>query len=131
MHLVVYHIHLLKSQMGLCSFSLKHRTSSLRKVKLISAYWICDLPFSFFNDPQLTPVLVGTLLAVCYGCEQNRNVVQQELSMDMLLVLLKYSKHQMGIIKGDKTNQTFTYSYPPIAIIHAIANLWIAFRICP
>eukprot|EP00252_Welwitschia_mirabilis_P014058 TRINITY_DN31081_c0_g1_i1.p1 TRINITY_DN31081_c0_g1~~TRINITY_DN31081_c0_g1_i1.p1 ORF type:complete len:1920 (+),score=403.73 TRINITY_DN31081_c0_g1_i1:313-6072(+) len=58
---------------------------------------ICDLPFAFFSDPQLTPILVGTLLAVCYGCEQNRNVVQQELSMDMLLVLLKSSKQDMGI----------------------------------
>ncbi|KAH9331731.1 hypothetical protein KI387_003839, partial [Taxus chinensis] len=56
---------------------------------------ICDLPFAFFSDPQLTPVLVGTLLAVCYGCEQNRDVVQQELSMDMLLVLLKSSKQDL------------------------------------
>eukprot|EP01018_Ginkgo_biloba_P024852 Gb_27228 [translate_table: standard] len=55
---------------------------------------ICDLPFAFFSDPQLTPVLVGTLLAVCYGCEQNRDVVQQELSMEMLLVLMKSSKQR-------------------------------------
>ncbi|KAF3776689.1 S phase cyclin A-associated protein in the endoplasmic reticulum [Nymphaea thermarum] len=50
---------------------------------------VCDLPFVFFSDPDLTPVLAGTLVAACYGCEQNRGVVQQELSMDMLLSVLK------------------------------------------
>lgn len=43
----------------------------------------------FFSDPELTPILASTLVAACYGCEQNRGVVQQELSMDMLLSLLK------------------------------------------
>lgn len=35
------------------------------------------------------PVLAGTLVAACYGCEQNKFVVQQELSVDMLLSLLR------------------------------------------
>lgn len=50
---------------------------------------MCDLPFVFFSDPELMPVLAGTLVATCFGCEQNRGVVQQELSTDMLLSLLK------------------------------------------
>ncbi|KAJ4841440.1 hypothetical protein Tsubulata_009084 [Turnera subulata] len=50
---------------------------------------VCDLPFGFFSDPELMPVLAGTLVAACYGCEQNKAVVQQELSMDMLLSLLR------------------------------------------
>ncbi|KDP31310.1 hypothetical protein JCGZ_11686 [Jatropha curcas] len=49
---------------------------------------VCDLPFVFFSDPELMPVLCGTLVAACYGCEQNKSVVLQELSMDMLLSLL-------------------------------------------
>ncbi|MCO5606287.1 hypothetical protein L7F22_060474 [Adiantum nelumboides] len=53
---------------------------------------ICDLPFAFFSDPSLMPALVGTLLAVCYGSEQNRDVVREELSMEMLLSLLKSSR---------------------------------------
>lgn len=53
---------------------------------------ICDLPFAFFSDPLLMPALVGTLLAVCYGSEQNRDVVREELSMEMLLSLLKSSR---------------------------------------
>ncbi|KAG0561411.1 hypothetical protein KC19_9G062600 [Ceratodon purpureus] len=52
---------------------------------------MCDLPFAFFSDPKLTPILIGTLLSVCYGSERNRDVVQQELSMDMLLTFLKDS----------------------------------------
>ncbi|CAK7323248.1 unnamed protein product [Dovyalis caffra] len=50
---------------------------------------ICDLPFVFFSDPDLMPVLAGALVASCYGCEQNKCVVQQELSMDMLVSLLR------------------------------------------
>lgn len=50
---------------------------------------MCDLPFVFFSDTALMPILAGTLVAACYGCEQNKCVVQQEVSMDMLLSLLK------------------------------------------
>ncbi|KAI4335932.1 hypothetical protein L6164_014527 [Bauhinia variegata] len=50
---------------------------------------VCDLPFVFFSDPDLMPILAGTLVAACYGCEQNKLVVQQELSVDMLLSLLR------------------------------------------
>lgn len=53
---------------------------------------MCDLPFAFFSDPKLTPILIGTLLSVCYGSERNRDVVQQEMSMDLLLGFLKTSK---------------------------------------
>lgn len=43
----------------------------------------------FFSDPELMPTLASTLVAACYGCEQNKGVVQQELCVDMLLSLLK------------------------------------------
>lgn len=54
---------------------------------------VCDLPFVFFSDPDLMPVLAGTLVAACYRCEQNRGVIQQELSIDMLRSLLKSCKN--------------------------------------
>ncbi|XP_072972485.1 uncharacterized protein [Typha angustifolia] len=50
---------------------------------------VCDLPFVFFSDPELTPILAATLVAACYGCDQNKGVVQQEISTDMLLTILK------------------------------------------
>lgn len=53
---------------------------------------VCDLPFVFFSDPELMPILAGTLVAACFGCDQNKDVVQQELSTDMLLSLLKSCK---------------------------------------
>ncbi|KAJ3673133.1 hypothetical protein LUZ60_006507 [Juncus effusus] len=56
---------------------------------------ICDLPFAFFSDPQLMPVLAGTLMSACYGCDQNRGVVQQELSTEMLLSVLKSCKQSL------------------------------------
>ncbi|PIA39481.1 hypothetical protein AQUCO_02600138v1 [Aquilegia coerulea] len=39
---------------------------------------VCDFPF-LFRDPELMPILAGTLVSVYYGSEQNRDVVQQEL----------------------------------------------------
>ncbi|KGN63704.1 uncharacterized protein LOC101216553 isoform X3 [Cucumis sativus] len=56
---------------------------------------VCDLPFVFFSDPELMPVLASTLVAACYGCEQNKSVVQQELSIDMLLSLLRSCKNNL------------------------------------
>lgn len=50
------------------------------------------MPFVFFSDPELMPALAGTLVAASYGCEQNKAVIQQELSMDMLLPSLKSCK---------------------------------------
>ncbi|XP_024529909.1 uncharacterized protein LOC9660323 [Selaginella moellendorffii] len=55
---------------------------------------ICDLPFAFFSDAELTPILVGTLLAACYGSERNRDVIQQELSMELVLSVLRSSRGQ-------------------------------------
>ncbi|KAL7619225.1 hypothetical protein Lser_V15G00542 [Lactuca serriola] len=57
---------------------------------------VCDLPFVFFSDPELMPVLAGTLVAACFGSEQNKGVVQQELSIEMLLSLLKSCKTQLN-----------------------------------
>ncbi|CAA2977538.1 Hypothetical predicted protein [Olea europaea subsp. europaea] len=54
---------------------------------------VCDLPFVFFSDPELMPILAGTLVATSFGCEQNKDVIQQELSVDMLLSLLKSCKN--------------------------------------
>ncbi|XP_020582167.1 uncharacterized protein LOC110025841 [Phalaenopsis equestris] len=56
---------------------------------------ICDLPFVFFSDPELTPILAGTFVAACYGCEQNKGVIQQELSIEMLLNLLRSCRHSL------------------------------------
>ncbi|RZC60938.1 hypothetical protein C5167_022706 [Papaver somniferum] len=62
---------------------------------------VCDLPFMFFSDPELMPILAGTLVAACYGCEQNKDVVQQELSIDMLLSLLKSCKNGLFALQSD------------------------------
>ncbi|GMI67380.1 hypothetical protein HRI_000407300 [Hibiscus trionum] len=65
---------------------------------------VCDLPFMFFSDPELMPVLAGTLLAACYGCEQNKDVVQQELSMDMLLSLLRSCRNILPTARSSNSN---------------------------
>ena len=62
---------------------------------------MCDLPFVFFSDPELMPILAGTLVAACYGCEQNKGVVQQEVSMDMLLSLLRSCRNALPGVRSN------------------------------
>ncbi|KAK7388896.1 hypothetical protein VNO78_23723 [Psophocarpus tetragonolobus] len=64
---------------------------------------VCDLPFVFFSDPELMPILASTLVAACYGCEQNKFVVQQELSVDMLLSLLRSCKNAVPATQLNST----------------------------
>lgn len=66
---------------------------------------VCDLPFAFFSDPELTPILAGTLVAACYGCDQNRGVVQQELSTEMLLSLIKSCRQGLLSVQPDSLPQ--------------------------
>ncbi|KAK7265838.1 hypothetical protein RJT34_33462 [Clitoria ternatea] len=68
---------------------------------------VCDLPFVFFSDPELMPILAGTLVAACYGCEQNKFVVQQELSVDMLLSLLRSCRNAAPATQLNSTVDNF------------------------
>ncbi|KAI9175015.1 hypothetical protein LWI28_026210 [Acer negundo] len=69
---------------------------------------MCDLPFVFFSDPELMPILAGTLVAACYACEQNKGVVQQELSMDMLLSLLRSCRNVLPAVRSNPTLENLT-----------------------
>ncbi|EXC11028.1 hypothetical protein L484_015248 [Morus notabilis] len=65
---------------------------------------ICDLPFVFFSDPELMPVLASTLVAACYECEQNKAVVLQEISTDMLLSLLRSCRNMCTLRSNPNTD---------------------------
>lgn len=66
---------------------------------------MCDLPFVFFSDPELMPVLAGMLVAACYGCEQNKGLVQQEISVDMLLSLLKSCRNVLPVVRSNSNTE--------------------------
>ena len=46
---------------------------------------LCALPIAYFTDKKLTNVLFPTLIAACYEHQQNLDVLQHEMSADMLL----------------------------------------------
>jgi hypothetical protein len=93
---------------------------------------VCDLPFAFFSDPELMPILAAALVAVCYGCDQNRSVVQQEISTDMLRSLLK-SCHMSGLTRSDAigvdgagtNNPSDSTGYDGSMKIFAVRFLWL------
>merc|ERR1711991_113851 len=46
---------------------------------------ICSLSFRFFSEEENKHVLFPTLIAVCYENQRNTSVVEQELSVDMIV----------------------------------------------
>lgn len=46
------------------------------------------------------PILAGTLVAVCFGCEQNKGIVQQELSTEMIISLVKSWKSSLPLVRS-------------------------------
>lgn len=68
---------------------------------------VCDLPFVFFSDPELMPILGGLLVAACYGCKQNKSVVLQELSMDMLLSMLMACRNALPPVLTNSSSENF------------------------
>ncbi|XP_020270686.1 S phase cyclin A-associated protein in the endoplasmic reticulum-like [Asparagus officinalis] len=91
----------------LMSFLLSYCTSKWKAAndQLPFTEQVCDLPFVFFSDPELTPILASTLMAACYGCDQNRGLVLQELSVDMLLSLLKSCRQSLLADQPDNSLQ--------------------------
>lgn len=94
---------------------------------------VCDLPFAFFSDPELMPILAGTLVAACFGCEQNRGVVQQELSTEMILSLVKSCKNTSSTVWSksppanppttEGTPETFEPKKPQIGEVKSTSRL--------
>lgn len=45
---------------------------------------LCTLPFEYFSNPELTQVLLPTLVCCCFRNEHNRTILEQELSPVLL-----------------------------------------------
>ncbi|KAI8495971.1 hypothetical protein Bbelb_263870 [Branchiostoma belcheri] len=50
---------------------------------------LCALPFQYFSDPQLVAILFPTLISCCYQNEQNRKILQQEISSSLLATFIE------------------------------------------
>lgn len=50
------------------------------------------------------PILASTLVAACYGCDQNKGVVQQEISTEMLLPLLESCRKMLALRSNSNTD---------------------------
>uniref|UniRef100_A0A1B6E2L9 S phase cyclin A-associated protein in the endoplasmic reticulum N-terminal domain-containing protein n=1 Tax=Clastoptera arizonana TaxID=38151 RepID=A0A1B6E2L9_9HEMI len=59
---------------------------------------LCNLPFEYFSDPSLTSLLFPTLLACCHNNSDNRVILEQELSYQLLEDFRKSDKAQSNSI---------------------------------
>jgi hypothetical protein len=49
---------------------------------------LCNLPFPYFSNPALSCLLFPTLLACCSGNQQNKAILEQEVSYQVRLISL-------------------------------------------
>ncbi|XP_049270132.1 S phase cyclin A-associated protein in the endoplasmic reticulum-like [Rhipicephalus sanguineus] len=52
---------------------------------------LCTLPFEYFSNPELTQVLLPTLVCCCFNNEHNRTVLEKELSPVLLANFVEVS----------------------------------------
>lgn len=45
---------------------------------------LCSLPFQYFSDPRLRNVLFPTLIAACFENDENKKIIEQEVSCALL-----------------------------------------------
>lgn len=50
---------------------------------------LCQLPFQYFSDSRLVRLLFPTLIAACYNNLQNRLILEQELSCQLLATFIQ------------------------------------------
>ncbi|XP_072258129.1 S phase cyclin A-associated protein in the endoplasmic reticulum isoform X1 [Pyxicephalus adspersus] len=50
---------------------------------------LCQLPFQYFSDSRLVRLLFPTLIAACYNNPQNRLILEQELSCQLLATFIQ------------------------------------------
>ena len=61
---------------------------------------LCQLPIGYFTDMRLKCILFPTLIAACHGNEDNKLIVQQDLSMDMLRTFVEQHIHATKQLQG-------------------------------
>lgn len=65
---------------------------------------LCNLPLPYFCNPELSALLFPTLLACCWENEENKAILQQELSYSVGFFFMK------GVIVGSFMFKLDVYS---------------------
>lgn len=50
---------------------------------------LCQLPFQYFSHPHLVKVLFPSLISACYNNQQNKVILQQEMSCVLLATFIQ------------------------------------------
>ncbi|XP_041967404.1 S phase cyclin A-associated protein in the endoplasmic reticulum-like [Alosa sapidissima] len=50
---------------------------------------LCQLPFQYFSHPRLIKVLFPSLICACYNNQQNKVILQQEMSCVLLATFVQ------------------------------------------
>jgi hypothetical protein len=76
---------------------------------------LCALPFEYFSNPGRLALLFPTLISACYQCPENRAILSQEISCQLLVSFL--SSHLSHTLKpptspGSRNLMDVVYRFP-------------------
>uniref|UniRef100_A0AAR2KC88 U1-type domain-containing protein n=1 Tax=Pygocentrus nattereri TaxID=42514 RepID=A0AAR2KC88_PYGNA len=76
---------------------------------------LCQLPFQYFSHPRLIKVLFPSLISACYNNQQNKVILQQEMSCVLLATFIQVQhccSYWTLVMKiGNYVNVIFTFGF--------------------
>uniref|UniRef100_A0AAR2LTJ5 U1-type domain-containing protein n=1 Tax=Pygocentrus nattereri TaxID=42514 RepID=A0AAR2LTJ5_PYGNA len=60
---------------------------------------LCQLPFQYFSHPRLIKVLFPSLISACYNNQQNKVILQQEMSCVLLATFIQVQPQALKLIQ--------------------------------
>jgi hypothetical protein len=58
---------------------------------------LCSLPIQYFTDPELKSVLLPTLICICFNNELNKEILEQELSTQLITVFMQQEQEKQSL----------------------------------
>jgi hypothetical protein len=80
---------------------------------------LCSLPIQYFTDPELKCILIPTLISICFNNEVNKDILQQEISTQLITNFMEQEKDKPSSLTLGGMYE-FRFRFPPNKVKEAI-----------